>query len=535
MATTAYSFQPGASDADGDQLTFSISKKPAWASFNTGNGRLSGTPADNHVGTTSNIVISVSDGTDSASLPAFSLAVTALPNSGPVINSIAPQDGALLVSYSVDEAFSYAEFFINGTARGDFDTDSDDKKLIPGLINGVTYIITMVAYDANFSPLPVSNQVSATPEAPTRVTANLVSFYPFAERTGNVVHDLSGSASPMDLTISGSVNWYGAGNGMVMNGGRVGTEGPATDLINALRASNTSTFEIWVEPANITQAGPARMISVGGDTTNQNFMLGQIGDDVEARLLHTGKQSQNDPGLATNNGVLDASLVHLVHTYDGSEERLYINGVQQSQTIAAAGGYGNWDMSQLFSIGNEATSNQPYNGIIRLVAVYDRPLDTAEIQQNFASGPAATGDAGGVEGANSVPLISGTPAGSVVTDESDDFQPVASDADGDALAFSITGKPAWATFDTTTGRLSGTPAFSDAGTYSNIVILVTDGVDTISLGAFSIQVSEGIQLGSFSLSWTAPTTRSDGTPLSLADINGYRIHYGTSPSDYTDT
>ena len=43
------------------------------------------------------------------------------------------------------------------------------------------------------------------------------------------------------------------------------------------------------------------------------------------------------------------------------------------------------------------------------------------------------------------------------------------------------------------------------------------------------------RLGSFSLSWTAPTTRSDGTPLSLADINGYRIHYGTSPGNYTET
>ena len=86
MATTAYAFQPSASDADDDPLTFSISNKPAWASFNTGSGRLSGTPADSHVGTTSGIVISVSDGTDSVSLPAFSLEVTAVPNTAPLIS-----------------------------------------------------------------------------------------------------------------------------------------------------------------------------------------------------------------------------------------------------------------------------------------------------------------------------------------------------------------------------------------------------------------------------------------------------------------
>lgn len=38
--------------------------------------------------------------------------------------------------------------------------------------------------------------------------------------------------------------------------------------------------------------------------------------------------------------------------------------------------------------------------------------------------------------------------------------------------------------------------------------------------------------GSFSLSWTAPTTRADGKPLSLANIDGYRIYYGTSRGSY---
>ena len=76
MAESAYAFQPTATDADADPLTFSISNKPAWASFNTGSGRLSGTPAESHVGTSSGIVISVTDGTDSVSLPAFSLEVT---------------------------------------------------------------------------------------------------------------------------------------------------------------------------------------------------------------------------------------------------------------------------------------------------------------------------------------------------------------------------------------------------------------------------------------------------------------------------
>ena len=73
---SAYSFQPTATDANGDKLTFSIASKPSWATFSTTTGLLNGTPAAGNVGTSSNIVITVSDGKATASLPAFSLSVT---------------------------------------------------------------------------------------------------------------------------------------------------------------------------------------------------------------------------------------------------------------------------------------------------------------------------------------------------------------------------------------------------------------------------------------------------------------------------
>jgi len=41
--------------------------------------------------------------------------------------------------------------------------------------------------------------------------------------------------------------------------------------------------------------------------------------------------------------------------------------------------------------------------------------------------------------------------------------------------------------------------------------------------------------GNMDLSWTAPVARTDGTPLSLADINGYRIYYGASAGNYTES
>ena len=80
MQGTPYSFQPTASDADGDPLTFSISNAPSWATFSTATGRLQGTPTAGNVGTFSNIVIRVNDGKTTASLPAFSITVVAVTN-----------------------------------------------------------------------------------------------------------------------------------------------------------------------------------------------------------------------------------------------------------------------------------------------------------------------------------------------------------------------------------------------------------------------------------------------------------------------
>ena len=76
VMSNAYAFEPAASDGDGDTLSFSIRNKPAWASFDAATGRLEGIPQFGDAGSYDNISISVSDGSASASLPAFSIAVS---------------------------------------------------------------------------------------------------------------------------------------------------------------------------------------------------------------------------------------------------------------------------------------------------------------------------------------------------------------------------------------------------------------------------------------------------------------------------
>ncbi|WP_455211117.1 putative Ig domain-containing protein [Kaarinaea lacus] len=133
--------------------------------------------------------------------------------------------------------------------------------------------------------------------------------------------------------------------------------------------------------------------------------------------------------------------------------------------------------------------------------------------------------------ANNPPTIGGNPPTSLTANSSYTFTPTASDMDGDILSFGIANQPSWASFDATTGTLSGTPGDSDAGTYQNIVISVSDGINSVSLTAFSITVTSTIpSTGSATLSWNPPTQYVDGT--ALTDLAGYKIYYGTSPGVY---
>lgn len=127
--------------------------------------------------------------------------------------------------------------------------------------------------------------------------------------------------------------------------------------------------------------------------------------------------------------------------------------------------------------------------------------------------------------ANRAPTITGTPPTALRAGEAYSFQPNAADADGDALTFSIQNRPAWATFSSATGRLTGTPGAGDVGQFSNVRISVSDGAAQASLGAFTIAVNQ-IAMGSVTLSWVPPTTNVDGSPAT--DLAGYRIYFGRS-------
>ena len=132
---------------------------------------------------------------------------------------------------------------------------------------------------------------------------------------------------------------------------------------------------------------------------------------------------------------------------------------------------------------------------------------------------------------NQAPTISGTPLTSAKTNEAYSFQPTAVDPDGDTITFKVSNKPAWASFDTKTGKLAGTPSSSSTGKFSGITIVATDGANNSQLGPFDITVTSTATTGSATLSWQPPTENADGSPLT--NLAGYKIRYGTKSDTLT--
>lgn len=131
--------------------------------------------------------------------------------------------------------------------------------------------------------------------------------------------------------------------------------------------------------------------------------------------------------------------------------------------------------------------------------------------------------------ANQPPSLSGTPPSTAMQDMQYSFTPTGSDPEGDRLAFAITNMPSWASFNTTSGALTGMPLIQHLGTYANISISASDGTSDAELPAFSIDVVP-MSAGSLTLSWTPPTQSADGTLLT--DLDSYRVRWGTQSGDH---
>ena len=402
-AGTPYTFTPSAADPDGDKLTFSAANLPAWAAINKDTGAVTGTPAEADAGMSGQIVIEVSDAKAVTQLPAFRIQVASNineedPNSAPTIA------GTPATSATVGRLYVFAPV-------GD-DVNGDDLEF--SIQNKPSW--------ATFTP--ATGELRGTPAADNvGTTSNIVI----------TVHDGSDTASLPAFNL------------------QVVTTPPAANRAPAITGTPGATA-----------------------TVNREYSFRPVGSDADGDTLTYA--IQNKPSWAQ---------------FSTTSGRLW--GTPTANSV------GN---SARITISVTDSKSNPVN------------LPTFTIQVSAQ--------------ANRAPVISGLPELTIAVGTAWSFTPTASDPDGNTLTFSVTNLPTWATFNTSTGRISGTPAAGNLGSFASVRISVSDGVAVTSLPAFTLVVV-AVGTGIATVNWTAPTTNTDGS--ALTDLASYKVVYGRSATN----
>ncbi|HEY1898961.1 MAG TPA: LamG domain-containing protein [Steroidobacteraceae bacterium] len=224
-----------------------------------------------------------------------------------------------------------------------------------------------------------------------RYTTSQIALYEFKTGTGTIAYDTSGVEPELDLNLTGNYTWdQGWGVVFAPNSKAQGTTTASQKLYNMITSSGEFSIEAWVSPANVAQTG-ANIVSYSGGPLTRDATLSQNAFSYAANVRSSVTNTNGAPALVTNanNQLAQAALQHVVLTYDPvNGRRLYVNGVFTGDVDPAGGGtLANWDNTFALVVGNETsgTLNQ-FQGELRMVAIHNRALTLAQIQQNYAAG-----------------------------------------------------------------------------------------------------------------------------------------------------
>jgi len=223
-----------------------------------------------------------------------------------------------------------------------------------------------------------------------RFDTNVIAFWEFKTGMGTVAFDTSGVEPAVNLNFAGDVTWMGGWGIKLGAGGKAqGSTASSKKLADLIKSTGEYTIEGWIAPANVVQED-AFVVSYSGGTMARNMTLAQREYQYQALGRSSKTDSNGSPALLTAAADRDAqaSLQHVVVTFDPvNGRRVYVNGNFTGDADRSGGGsLSDWDDSFALVLGNETSSNRPWSGVMRLVAIHNRALTAPQIQQNFAAG-----------------------------------------------------------------------------------------------------------------------------------------------------
>jgi len=227
-----------------------------------------------------------------------------------------------------------------------------------------------------------------------RYDASTIAVWNFKTGSGDTAFDTSGVEPAIHLNLSGSYNWVGGWGIRIVDGKAQGSTASSKKLHDLITATGEYSIEAWVVPANVTQEGPAGIVSYSAGTTNRNFTLGQTlyNYNYLNRSSETNENGEADVSTDDAAEILQTSLQHVVATFSPTEGRkIFVNGMlvaseSDNADFVTGGTLGDWNDTYALVLGNEVSSDRLFAGTFRMVAIHNRALTQEQIVQNFDVG-----------------------------------------------------------------------------------------------------------------------------------------------------
>ncbi len=217
--------------------------------------------------------------------------------------------------------------------------------------------------------------------------------------------------------------------------------------------------------------------------------------DVVTEMIRFGvRDNGSDEDILVSSTVIDDyEWHHVVATFDGKLTGDCVKKIYIDKTNVTTGYYDYWKDNYtgtgVFSLGFWYTGNDgntyPFSGYLDEVAYYNRlltPTDVSNLNKYGTDGDPIC------QPGNTAPIITSTAKVSATEDVAYSYTFTYREInESDVVVLSSSTLPAWLSFNTETGVLSGTPTNAHVGTY-NITLTVTDGTVPVSQ-TFTITVN----------------------------------------------
>lgn len=150
--------------------------------------------------------------------------------------------------------------------------------------------------------------------------------YQLPQNSGEPVMPKGKLAAEPDLVMEATTGPAGSGNSIFA------TRGAARSLTEAIAGTGAFSVAATIVTGDLTQTGPARIISLSRNPSSRNFTLGQENDALEFRVAN-GANGPNGTKFPLHQKALAAGTRDIVVTYDHGYSSMHVDGVMLPITI----------------------------------------------------------------------------------------------------------------------------------------------------------------------------------------------------------